>query len=287
MTLEDIHIVLDRKFCLQFLSHLLGSISTPSTKNIRIDHCPLDKKGDIMDLVVYAFNDLGQYNLYFPKRVRLPLKFSTKEEFAAVMVNAMDKVIPACVDFLEVKDVDTAKQKATDLVPIVLNKAEESAINKLNQFDRMIVLLKKGAKDGTLDKVIKEQDEKERVARERLEAAWKEFDAMTDEQFHQIVMDNVELCNSEAYQEEMLPQWIEQGIQSDVTQTLHDAVSLIMERGPKQTPEWGKEDEKGFEEHGFHTEFHSYRGFTVRFDSCAVDSGYHLYKDGGTHLIMI
>lgn len=287
MKLEDLHITFDRKLCLLSLSRLLEADKVPYVKNVRIDHCPLDKKGDMVDLVVYAFNEMGQYNLYFPKRVRLPLKISNKEEFTAVLVNAMDKIVPTCVELLKLNEGFSTKQRTTDLMPTILKEVEDLAINKLNNFDKMLVLLDRASKDGTLKKSIDEQNEKNRIARTRLEGAWKEFDAMTDEQFHQVVMDNVELCNSDDYRKEMLPQWTEKHIQFDVTQKLHDVISLIMERGPKHTPFWGMEDKKRFDEHGFHTEFHSYRGFTVRFDSCAVDSGSHLYKDDGTHLIMV
>ncbi len=277
--------ILTRKTALQTLEAFFAKHHAPSIKSVRIDYAPFDKKGEISDLVITAFTTSGAYDMYFVKRARLPLHSPSKEEFSKVVSTCLTKILAECKSLLE-EDENVVREAIQSICAEVVENEERKAEQKLPMEERLDRSFQRLKDNGTLDRVLNEQKEEKERARQKLDAAFAEFDAMTDEAFHELVMNEVNRCNSDEYATEMLPEWTARRIQFDVTERLHDVVALIMQRGPEKTPAWGEKDKKEFDQHGFHCEFHSYRGLTVRFDSCAVDSGHHLFKDDGTHLIM-
>lgn len=80
---------LTRDFFLRALADFMTKSALPSVKKVSIDCCPLDKKGDMIHLVVYSFDIHGGYSMSFPKKVRIPLKFKNEQLFM--------EAIPACV----------------------------------------------------------------------------------------------------------------------------------------------------------------------------------------------
>lgn len=240
MRLDELIIPFDRTRGLILLTEFIKMNSVDGVKSVRLDHVPLDKRGDIMDLVVYIFRDSGSYELFFPKRIRMPIKSANQEEFTAAVVASMEKIVPSCSSILSLGDVEEAKAKVMELIPSFVERFENEEILKIDPLERVELLFDRGIRDGTLKKMGERDRERREAARARLEAAFKEFDAMTDEEFRRTIMENVELCNSDSYFESMLPVWREKGIQFDVTQTLHDLTSLISERGDNTPPAWGK-----------------------------------------------
>ena len=69
MELSDLDIVMDRRQSLKALTDILLAHRASDVKNVRIDYVPLDKRGEIIDLVVYVFLNNGSYKLFFPKRL--------------------------------------------------------------------------------------------------------------------------------------------------------------------------------------------------------------------------
>lgn len=273
--------VMTRNAALHVISLFFNAHKSDGIKSMRFDHAPLDKKGDIIDMIVYAFREQGDYVMFFPKRVRVPLKTGSQEQFRSSIATAIDKISSVLEGLVQVGFVDGAINVALD----EYFKAEEDrAIANLSQFDRTFYLIGRMKANGTIDRINKEQAEKKAKARQELESHFAVFDAMSDEGFHQLVNEHVVRCNSDEYYQEMLPTWMERGIQSEVTPTLRAVESYIMERGPELVPEWSKEKTE-FERDDYYCEFHSYRGFTIRFSSGGIASVCSLYKDDGVFLI--
>lgn len=285
MKLNELHIIMDRKQSLSALTKFMNDNLVPEVRSVRIDHCPLDKKGDIVDLAVYVFNKTGGYDILFPKRIRLPLKVANKVDYVSLLSKAVEKIITACPELTTISDAETAGKMMLDLAPMLERELEDIAMDKLSHADRFSVLLDRSTQDGSLQNIMDKMQEEREAARARLEEAWKEFDAMSDEQFADFMVQESKACVSEEYLQSMRNEWALKGVQYDVTQKLHDAMSLIMERGDGKIPTWGEKDFKETEGAGFYCEFKTYRGFTVCFKSCAVDSGYDLFNENGEHLI--
>lgn len=89
-----------RRTALKALEAHYNAHLVPSFKKVRIDYCPHDKKGEMVDLVVYVFDALGSYGMRFPKSVRIPLKMETQEALDEVVVVCVQKMMLTCGDLM-------------------------------------------------------------------------------------------------------------------------------------------------------------------------------------------
>jgi hypothetical protein len=282
----QLEISLNRDVAISALTRFFNDNRAPQVKKVRIEASPMDKHGDLVNLIVYVFNTAGSYDMFFPKRVRLPNKYESRENFNSVLTASLEKIMPACASIVQF-DGMTDGAAMMEAVLATFKEEEQQVIDGMSQFDRTDFYIDQAIEDGSLAKIVKEQADKTKAAQEELELAMDRLDAMTDQELLVLVMNEIILCKSDVYEREMRPKWIQMGIQYDVTQLLHDVVSLIANRGQKMVPKWGEDGMKDVEDAGFYREFHSYRGLVAEYNTCAVDSGYNLYKEDGTHLITI
>ena len=81
------------------IEKMLRPLLAPTFKSIRIGYCPLDKKGDLVNLVLTIFPRRGIYEMRFPKKYCIPVKRDSREEMLPHMEAIVEKIAKEYPEF--------------------------------------------------------------------------------------------------------------------------------------------------------------------------------------------
>jgi len=284
---EYIELVCTRAMALQGVEAVINANLVEGMKRIRLECYPHDKRGDMVDLIIYAFNKRHGYEMFFPKSIRIPLKIASEKALHETVQACVAKLLPFCTTISTIQEDGVEAAVTSAMVPFMLKKDLEYEAT-LPQFERIDRMVARMDRDGSWTKSImerREREEKEKAeAREKLLVHYERFDAMTDQEFEAFLRKESAHCSTDEWYDHLAKT---RQTQNGGTEELEAAVSMILERGEALVPEWDKDGPSNREEWGEQYVARSYRGFTVIGTYTGMGSWDDLYTDGGERLVAV